>query len=270
MRSRPGGGGIAHLLVVEDNPVNQRLAAAMLERRGFVVDVVGDGRTAVEIASAGGYEAVLMDCQLPVMDGYEAAAAIRQHEAALGDGSHIPILAMTASTMQGDAERCAAAGMDAFIAKPVDWDEAVQQVMRYVRTRTASTRQVAHVVVAPVSAGLDPDVIAELRDLARLGPERVDQLIDTFHTTSTDKLAEASSALMTGDHLAISKAGHALAGSAGSMGAAGLAVIARDLELAGRLEDSAAAAGAIERLRDQLDDAIAALRHELSVVEQPS
>jgi signal transduction histidine kinase/CheY-like chemotaxis protein/ligand-binding sensor domain-containing protein len=101
------------ILVAEDNPVNQLLARKLLETRGHDVDVVSDGRRAVEAVGAGGYDLVLMDVQMPEMDGYEAARRIR------ANGGRLPIVAMTANAMEGDRERCLESGMDGYLSKPV-------------------------------------------------------------------------------------------------------------------------------------------------------
>jgi CheY-like chemotaxis protein len=108
----------ARVLVAEDNAVNQRLAARMLEKRGCRVDVVANGLEAVEAVTRLAYDCVFIDCQMPEMDGYVAASMIRQREALTG--AHIPIIAMTANAMEGDRERCFAAGMDDHISKPVE------------------------------------------------------------------------------------------------------------------------------------------------------
>ena len=106
------------VLLVEDNPVNQRVAAHMIERLGYAVDVVADGAQAVAAAALGVYQLVLMDCQLPEVDGFSATIAIRRAEA--GQGRHLPIVALTANTSPGDRERGIAAGMDDYLAKPID------------------------------------------------------------------------------------------------------------------------------------------------------
>ncbi len=105
------------ILLVEDNPISQKLGLVQLKGLGYQVETVSSGYEAVRSVSQGHYALVLMDCQMPGMDGYEATAAIRQQE--IETGVHIPIIALTANTMPGDREKCITAGMDDYLAKPV-------------------------------------------------------------------------------------------------------------------------------------------------------
>jgi CheY-like chemotaxis protein len=107
----------ARVLLVEDNAVNQTLAIRLLERRGYVVSVAGDGREALAALEKGVFDLVLMDIQMPEMDGFEATAAIRQKEKL--SGQHLPIIAMTANALKGDQERCLEAGLDGYLSKPI-------------------------------------------------------------------------------------------------------------------------------------------------------
>ena len=115
----------ARILLAEDNEIDQQVAVGMLEALGHRVDVVSDGVEAVAAVSNTDYDLVMMDCQMPKMDGFEATAAIRRWRRR---GSESPIVAMTANAMQGDRERCLAAGMDDYLTKPVN-RERLQEVM---------------------------------------------------------------------------------------------------------------------------------------------
>jgi PAS domain S-box-containing protein len=119
-----------HVLLAEDNAVNQRLAARLLERRGHTVVVAANGREAVAAYERDAFDLVLMDVQMPEMDGFEATAAIRERERA--DGSHVPIVALTAHAMRSDEERCLRAGMDAYIAKPIQPAMLIETIERLV------------------------------------------------------------------------------------------------------------------------------------------
>jgi len=118
------------ILLAEDNPVNQQVASRILERRGHAVIVAGDGRSALAaLEGAHGFDAVLMDVQMPEMDGLEATRAIRKRERGAG-GGRVPIIAMTAHAMEGDRERCLRAGMDGYVSKPIDVRILMKEITR--------------------------------------------------------------------------------------------------------------------------------------------
>jgi CheY-like chemotaxis protein len=125
----------ARVLVVEDNVTNQKVAARILEKLGYRVDVVANGLEAVETSGCIAYDCIFMDCQMPEMDGYEATRAIRQRDAQTG--SHTLIIAMTANAMQGDRERCLKAGMDAYISKPVQPEVLATILQQWLQPCTA-------------------------------------------------------------------------------------------------------------------------------------
>jgi CheY-like chemotaxis protein len=121
----------ARVLVVEDNVVNQKVAARMLEKLGCRVDVVANGHEAIEAVTRIAYHCIFMDCQMPEMDGYEATTVIRRREAL--SGAHVPIIAMTANAMESDRERCLAAGMDDYVSKPVEPDELRRALRQWIQ-----------------------------------------------------------------------------------------------------------------------------------------
>jgi CheY-like chemotaxis protein len=127
---RPG-----RLLLVEDNPVNQKVALVMLTRAGYDVDTAADGLEAVEATLRQGYDAILMDCQMPKLNGYEATAAIRSHE---GSARHTPIIALTAGARREDEERCLSQGMDLYLSKPFSQATLVKVVQESMRPNRAA------------------------------------------------------------------------------------------------------------------------------------
>ncbi|MBI4880979.1 MAG: response regulator [Planctomycetes bacterium] len=120
----------ARILLVEDNQVNQKVAAIHLRKLGYQVDVVENGEQALVAHATGAYDVILMDCQMPRMDGYSAARAIRARE---GDSSHTPIIALTAFAMEGDRERCLEAGMDEYLSKPIDLAQLRRTVESFLK-----------------------------------------------------------------------------------------------------------------------------------------
>jgi CheY-like chemotaxis protein len=122
-------GSHCRLLVVEDNRVNQKVAAHLLERLGCHVEIAANGEEGVRMAQSGKFDILLMDCQMPVMDGFKATAEIRRRE---GTNAHTTIVAMTANALAEDRERCLQAGMDDYISKPINRAELVRVLERFV------------------------------------------------------------------------------------------------------------------------------------------
>ena len=133
------GEATAQILLVEDNPINQEVALTMLEMLGCQVTLVSDGRAAVETAVRDTYDVILMDCQMPELDGFEATSVIREHEALTPARTRIPIIAMTANAMQGDREKCLATGMDDYLSKPFTQGELQTVLLRWLPQRLAQS-----------------------------------------------------------------------------------------------------------------------------------
>src|SRR6185369_8419208 len=133
-QSEPKIASETRVLVAEDNLVNQTLVRRLLEKRGYSIVVVGDGRAALSALEQQAFDIVLMDVQMPDMDGFAATAIIREREQA--SGRHIPIVAMTAHALKGDPERCLAEGMDAYVSKPIRTEELFLTLERLLNVRS--------------------------------------------------------------------------------------------------------------------------------------
>jgi signal transduction histidine kinase/CheY-like chemotaxis protein/HPt (histidine-containing phosphotransfer) domain-containing protein len=212
----------AQILLAEDNPTNQAVAIHILRRRGYRVDVASHGGEAVDAVRRETYAAVLMDCQMPVLDGYAATAEIRRLE---GTTRRTPIIAMTAHAMEGDRERCLAAGMDDYLSKPLDAQALDAVLQRWVGAseETVLDRAVLRSLARDVG---DEAIVAEICEifLAETGPR-----VHEIERAARDRDAEA-----------LRVSAHTLKGSAGNVGAIAVASAATELERlakAGELDD---------------------------------
>jgi signal transduction histidine kinase/CheY-like chemotaxis protein len=245
--------GGPRLLVAEDNTVNQKVAVRMLERLGYQADVVANGLEVLEALDRISYPLVLMDCQMPEMDGYAATAAIRARERA---GSRTPIIAMTAGALRGDRERCLAAGMDDYIAKPVRPEELGSVLARWLPRRAAEPA--SGLATAPTSEeAVDRSVLARLGDPTQGGdPAFLAELVAAFLDETPRQLAALRRAAAAGDGDTVARMSHTLRGSSASLGAVGLRALCERLEALGK----AGTLDGAEELAARLDEAVAAVR----------
>ncbi len=238
-----------NVLVVEDNDINQLVALGLLEALGFTADVAANGEEAIAKVSSGGYDVVLMDLQMPGMDGYTASRLIRSHEP---EGLRVPIIAMTASAIEGVRERCLEAGMDDFLTKPVS-SEHLESMLR------AQLRTAVHPTPEPPPQPPPPAVLDEsrLEELGELGPAAValvERAVDNFVAGMDGNVNDIEKAVAGGESETLSSIAHRLKGSALNLGANRLAEICLELELLG--EEGAAWGGA--PMIDELKSAAAA------------
>ncbi len=208
------------LLLVEDHPVNQKVAVGLLARRGHTVEVANNGFEALGMVQCGGYDAVLMDMQMPVMDGLQATAKIR----ALGDAyATLPIIAMTANALKGDAERCLAAGMNGYVAKPID-------------PALLDAALVDHVLKQPCScaviAAFDQDKMGELA--AALGHEAAQTLLGDFLRHAEHAVNGIMAACQRSEMTAVHHLAHDLKSLSGTFGFVAMRHLAEAIELASR------------------------------------
>jgi PAS domain S-box-containing protein len=234
------------ILVVEDNPVNQLVATGLLRALGYRTSTADDGLAAIEAARAGGFDAILMDVQMPRMDGYTATRDIRTHET----GRRLPIIAMTAAAVEGERERCLEAGMDDYLTKPVDAARLAETLDRWVAPG------------ASYADRLDLDRLEELRELDDPDDESsyVDRAIANFLGRVEGQVATMTDAAAAGDAEQLRAVAHQLAGSALNLGAVTLGESARDVEervANGSLDEAAAA---LPELAERMVADLAALR----------
>ncbi len=270
------------VLLVEDNPVNQGVARSMLRKLGLSMRLACNGVEAVDAVRESGFDLVLMDCQMPVMDGYAATAAIRALPA--GRGTELPIVALTANAMHGDEQRCLDAGMNAFLAKPYTLASLHAMLARWLPEADAApappplAAPAARAVVAPRPAAapgpavdaprpaaapgpaIDAAVIASLRELDEEGGLGLaHELFASFLDGAGAGIAAVESALASGDAPALAHAAHALKSSAGNVGATALAACYRDLERCARETRLDAARRLAGNTRREHDRAVASL-----------
>jgi PAS domain S-box-containing protein len=240
------------VLLAEDNAINQKVAGRMLARWGCAVEVVDNGRVAVEAVAGGGYDVVLMDCHMPVMDGYEASEAIRRAEA--GGAVHVPIVAMTANALEGDRERCLAAGMDDYVRKPVKQAELFAALARWSPPAPVETAVAPHLADAPARPVLDSRQLLEACDG---DPALAREVEEEFLAAAPAAFALVASAVQADDGPALVAAAHNLKGSCWAIGAVALGEVLQGLEDAGR--SGAAAASSVHQARVELGRLLDAL-----------
>jgi two-component system, sensor histidine kinase and response regulator len=262
--TQSGGREHIRILVAEDNAVNQKVILRQLEKLGYSADAVGDGSEVLESLSRIPYDIVLMDCQMPEMDGYEATRCVRQSE---GDSKHTPIIAMTANALEGDRERCIAAGMDDYLSKPVKEASLAAMLERWAAEVKPPAVGHSSPPYEEAPAGvLDVEVIASLRALQRDGEvDFLASIISLFLEESPERLAAMKSAVRRGDAAALGHAAHTLKGSSGMLGATRLSSLCEIVEKQSR-------AGSVESagdLLDVLEEELARVRLALEAEKKP-
>jgi CheY-like chemotaxis protein len=208
------------ILVVEDNPINLEVAVGMLESLGCGAETADNGRTAIEALNGGSYDAVLMDCQMPVMDGLTATAEIRRREVGTGK-PRVPIIAVTANAMEGDRERCVAAGMDDFLSKPFTQQQLALLLKRWLAVRPMTAQSPRNDAARPPL--IDAGVLRNIAALTR--PALLNSLIDLYLNHSPGLIAAVETAAAGMQTEALAEAVHTLKSSTANLGGARLAMV---------------------------------------------
>lgn len=285
--------GRMRLLLVEDNLVNQKVVARMIKRIGYRADFVENGARALERLVDTDYDLILMDCQMPGMDGYKATHEIRRLE---GPIRHTPIIGLTAHALAGDREECMRAGMDDYLSKPVMPEDLGAMIDKWVmashdrRARNSKTplAPIDAVRVAPlpaittapidgalrgapidtnpsgapplIGAAIDAAVLAELREYQKPGEaDFVTELIGIFNNDLVHRVGQMKAALQAADARQLNQAAHALKGASGELGASLLREICARLELSTAQGSLEAVAPLLQELEDEADRVVAAL-----------
>jgi CheY-like chemotaxis protein len=208
--------------------VNQKVALIQLQRLGYAVDVVVNGREALEALTKVPYPIVLMDCQMPEMDGYEATVEIRRREKGLS--SRTVIIAMTAHALEGEREKCLEAGMDDYLSKPVKSDVLSRKMEQWIKPAGEPLSE-ANVVVDKEISALDLSVLAGLREIQQPGePDLVTELIDLFLEDTAVQLKVLRKALSKNNTKEVRRLAHLLKGSSANIGAGPMAALYESLE----------------------------------------
>jgi two-component system sensor histidine kinase/response regulator len=254
---RPPAG--ARILVAEDNEVNQKVAVRLLEKLGYRVEVAENGRQAVEACRRSRYDAVLMDGQMPGLDGFAATRQIRELE---GEARRTPIIAMTASAMKGDRERHLEAGMDDYVTKPVTPEALGTALRRWVKTPVAALEPTPEPGASSGDEALDEVIVQSLLSVDEDGT-LIDEVVSTFIRLAPLRLADLRKAA-GGRPPALERAAHSFLGSCANLGCRRMAAICARLETLGRSGSTEGAPELVEALEKEL----AVVRPQLEALPQ--
>jgi two-component system sensor histidine kinase/response regulator len=254
----PARAYIPKILLVEDNPVNREVAVGMLESLGCVAHAAENGWLALEAINKDAYDAVLMDCQMPVMDGLMATAEVRRREQNTG-GARLPIIALTANAMEGDRERCLAAGMDDFLSKPFSQQQLALLLKRWLALQLLPEAERREGSRLPL---IDASVLRNIAALAR--PALLNSMIELYVQHSPPLISAIEMAMASGKAEVLQDALHTFKSSTANLGGLRLATLIKDSEALVREGGVAKAAPTLQRIRREYQDFCSALMQEQS------
>jgi signal transduction histidine kinase/CheY-like chemotaxis protein/HPt (histidine-containing phosphotransfer) domain-containing protein len=265
-----------HILLAEDNAINRKVAMKALGRLGYLVDTVTNGKEALDALFTAHYDIVLMDCQMPVMDGYQAAVAIREKEATLG--KRTPIIALTAHALASDRKKCLDAGMDDYVIKPFDplqLDKVIESLV--VAKREAVPQSSSEVMSSlPTDAVKPPEGVPRiqrevLQELVGLqedeGPAFLAELVGMFADSTPQSFASMHAAVDKNDPKELSAIAHSLKSSSGNLGAMKFHDLCKRIEILGKEEKIAEAKPLLAELDQEFQQTLKTLREEVTLFQ---
>lgn len=251
--------------MAEDNPVNQEVAKAMLSRLGLNTVIAHDGKQAVDLIRNHHYDIILMDCQMPVMDGFEATAQIRQQL------NKIPIIALTANATEDDRTQCLNAGMDDFLSKPYTLDQLQQKILQWLpqeKGNPMNTEKSKSMAIKPDSSTvpvLNPVRLEQIRELDPTGESNLLQkILQAFLDSADNSLQQLELAILHNDTESLRQSAHTLKSSSGNIGAESLSAIFKQLEIDGRSGELTRAKALQENMRSHYQSVVAEIRKILT------
>ena len=276
----------AHILLAEDNPINKEVGMAMLEGFGCQVDTVVNGLEAVDAVSSKGYDLILMDCQMPQVDGYEATKAIRSKEAVQNEyarnkdskPAHVPIIALTAHAMKEHRDRCLSAGMDDYLSKPFKQEQLRTLLEQWLPQETVmsgaaepkqdepeTTVKTSQALLGSEKSPIDAEVLDRIRALQRKGSSNILEKAIHHYVSYTPKLLAAlSEASAQGDASALQKAAHSLKSSSANLGAVKLVALCKEIEMKAHANTIEKAQSQVAKMHAEYERVRVALEAKLS------
>lgn len=263
-----------HVLIVEDNVINQQVAHAMLQELGYTAEVVSDGKQALRAMETANFDLVLMDCHMPVLNGYDTTREIRSGEEASGEDRHVPIVAATADLMESNRERCLSCGMDDYLTKPFTEQQLRLIMGRWLGVTDDDDEQVASVAVdsdgfsdLTETTSLASVNRAALEEIGQLdstpGKSMVQEIVVSYCALSTKLVLQLRAAVTEGDAEQIELLAHSLKGSSGQIGAVLLAALCEQVLTSVRDNDLSNAPALCERVAVEHSAVIIALDKEM-------
>jgi len=254
---------IGGLLLVEDNPVNQEVALAILNELGLKADCAWDGEQALQKLAAQHYDVVLMDCHMPKLDGYATTRRLREIESTSGK-PRTPVIALTANALSGDAQACLEAGMDGYLSKPFSVDELYVTLKPYDRKDASSARAAEHPAPAGPApapgATLDEHALRQIRSLRQPGgPDLLKKIVDLYIGNSRTLIATLRDSIIRSDAAAVAQGAHSLKSSSANVGATALRELCAQMEATAKNGKLDAAWALLDRMVEEHNRVLLAL-----------